>query len=162
MIENIFTYISCLIGFSIIFIYCITIIILKKELPNSISQTVYSLSEKWKWTFTAVMIAVAFMIMPQLMEITDLNYQFLSYFTTVGIIGVGVDPLVKGEKNIIHYISAIIMGISCQILVYFTNPLYFILWIPYILYTLYKEDGSKNMFIGEIVMLLSMAAICLL
>ena len=106
MIENIFTYISCLIGFSIIFIYCITIIILKKELPNSISQTVYSLSEKWKWTFTAVMIAVAFMIMPQLMEITDLNYQFLSYFTTVGIIGVGVDPLVKGEKNIIHYISA--------------------------------------------------------
>lgn len=68
----------------------------------------------------------------------------------------GVDPLIKGDKNIIHYISAIIMGISSQIIVYLLNPYLLLLWVPYIIYTMYKEDGTKNMFIAEMVMLISL------
>ena len=162
MVGTLFTYILCLIGFSIILIYCIAITVYNNELPNSISQIVYSLDERWKWTFSAVMVAVSFMIMPQLMEVAGDKYSFLSYLICVGIIGVGADPLVKGEKNIVHYVSAIIMGVSCQLLVYFISPWFLALWIGYIAYTLYQEDGSKNMFIGQAVMGLSTAAICLL
>ena len=156
-------YISCLVGFLIIFLYCIIVIIHDREIPNSISQIVYSLSEKWKWTFTIVMFIVGFMIVPQLIEvIQNPLYKFLGFFTVLGILGVGADPLVKGEHNIVHYLSAIIMGISSQIIVYMSIPQLLYLWIPYILYTLYESNADKNMFLAEIVMLISLGIVCLL
>lgn len=156
-------YISCLIGFLIIFLYCIIVIIHDREIPNSISQIVYSLSEKWKWTFTIVMFIVGFMVVPQLIEvIQNPLYKFLGFFTVLGILGVGADPLVKGEHNIVHYLSAIIMGISSQIIVYMNIPQLLYLWIPYILYTLYESNADKNMFLAEIVMLISLGIVCLL
>lgn len=156
-------YISCLVGFLIIFLYCIIVIIHDREIPNSISQIVYSLSEKWKWTFTIVMFIVGFMIVPQLIEvIQNPLYKFLGFFTVLGILGVGADPLVKGENNIVHYLSAIIMGISSQIIVYMNIPQLLYLWIPYILYTLYESNADKNMFLAEIVMLISLGIVCLL
>lgn len=154
-------YISCLIGFLVILLYCIAAIIYKKELPNSISQIIYDLGEKWKWTFTIVMFIVAFMITPQLIEILDTPYKFIGFMTTLGILGVGADPLVKGESNIIHYMSAIIMGVSSQIIVYITIPYLLYLWIPYIVYTLYENKADKNMFLAEIVMLSSLCIVCL-
>lgn len=156
-------YISCLVGFLIIFLYCIIVIIHDREIPNSISQIVYSLSEKWKWTFTIVMFIVGFMIVPQLIEvIQNPLYKFLGFFTVLGILGVGADPLVKGERNIVHYLSAIIMGISSQIIVYMNIPQLLYFWIPYILYTLYENNADKNMFLAEMVMLISLGIVCLL
>lgn len=155
-------YISCLIGFIIIFLYCAIITVKDREMPNSISQIVYSLSEKWKWTFSAVLVTVAFMIVPQLMTVVDEEYRFLSFFVVLGILGVAADPLVKGESNHVHYASAVIMGVSSQILVYIMNPYLLLLWFPYVVYTFVTEDGRKNMFLGEMVMLTNTACICLL
>ena len=90
------------------------------------------------------------------------GYEFLSFFVVAGILGVAVDPLVEGEKNILHYVSAMIMGISSQILVYITNPQLLLMWFPYVIYTLMTDDGRKNMFFGEMVMLSDTAWICLL
>ena len=154
-------YISCLIGFIIIFLYCVIITIKDREIPNSISQTVYSLDVKNKWIYSAVMVVISFMILPQLLEVVPSGYEFLSFLTVVGIVGVGVDPLDKNKKNIIHYVSAIIMGVSSQILTFIMNPYLFSLWIPYIIYTMYKDDGKKNMFLSEMVMLSDTSWICL-
>ena len=116
-------YVCCLIGFLTIFLYCIIITIKYRKLPNSISQIIYSLSEKWKWTFTIVMFIVGFMITPQLINIIyNPSYEFLGFLTLFGILGVGADPLVKGKKNIVHYLSAILLGISSQIIVYMIMP----------------------------------------
>lgn len=155
-------YISCLIGFLIILLYCIIIITKDKEIPNSISQMVYSLEEKMKWTFTMVMMIVGFMIVPQLMEVINPNYEFLGFLTVLGIFGVGADPLVKGEKNIVHYVSAAIMGISSQIIVLMNMSNLMYMWIPYVMYTLYEEKSDKNMFFAEIIMLISLGIVCLI
>ena len=156
-------YILCLLGFIIIFFYCIIATIKNKEIPNSISQIVYGFSEKWKWVFTVVMLIVGFMIAPQLLEvIQNPLYKFLGFFTVLGIFGVGFDPLVKGEKNIVHYVSAVIMGISSQIIVYMIMPQLLYLWIPYVLYTLYENKSDKNMFIAEMVMLISLCIVCMI
>ena len=155
-------YISCIIGFIIIFLYCAFVIIKNKEIPNSISQTVYSLSEGRKWVFTLIMFVVAFMVAPQLVESMPNGYEFLGILISSGILAVGVDPLEKGKRNIIHYIGVITLGISSQVAVYIINPYIFGLWIPYILYTLYMEDGSKNMLIGELIMTLAAALSSLL
>lgn len=156
-------YISCLIGFIIITLYCSIIWIKDKTMPNSISQTVYSLSDRWNWVFTAAMFVVAFMIVPQLMTVAATNgCEFLAYLTIVGILGVGADPLDKNRKNTIHYMSAILMGISSQMLVYIINPYLFFTWIPYVIYTLYVENGKKNMFVGEMSMYSNTALLCLI
>ena len=154
-------YISCLIGFIIVFIYCLIITVKDKQMPNSVSQMVYSLSVKWKWTFSAVLTMVAFMIVPQLISVAADDYTYLSFLSVTGILGVAVDPLVKGEKNTLHYVSAVIMGISSQVLVYTISPQLLLMWVPYIVYTLIMEDGRKNMFLGEMVMLSDTAWICL-
>lgn len=154
-------YISCLIGFIIVFIYCLIITVKDKQMPNSVSQMVYSLSVKWKWTFSAVLTMVAFMIVPQLISVAADDYTYLSFLSVTGILGVAVDPLVKGEKNTLHYVSAVIMGISSQVLVYTISPQLLLMWVPYIIYTLIMEDGRKNMFLGEMVMLSDTAWICL-
>lgn len=143
-----------IIGYLIIFLYCLIIVLKNKEIPNSISQTVYSLP--YNWIFTLIMFISAFLIAPNLFEILPEAYKFLAFLTIGGILGVGVDPLIKGDKNIVHYISAIIMGVSSQIIIYLLNPYLLLLWIPYIIYTMYKEDGTKNMFIAEMVMFISL------
>ena len=154
-------YACCLIGFLLILIYCVFITYKDKEIPNSISQIVYSLGTRWKWTFTAVLFAVGFLIVPWMLEILLETYKFLGFLTVVGILGVGADPLVKGEKNIIHYVSAVLCGIMSQIIVLLMMPKLLFLWFPYILYTLYEEKSDKNMFLAEFVMLLSLGIVCL-
>ncbi len=154
-------YMSCLFGFLIILLYCLIITIKDDEIPNSISQIVYSLDTKWKWTFTAIMWAVGFMIVPQLMEVIPSDYQFLGFLTVVGILGVGADPLKKGERNVLHYVGAALCGVCSQLVVSLLNPSLLFLWLPYVLYTLYESRSDKNMFLAEIIMLLSLGIICL-
>lgn len=154
-------YISCLLGLLLILSYCIVVSVKYKEIPNSISQIVYMLPYKWRWTFTVVMFLSAAMILPQLAIIAGEKYAILAFLTVAGIIGVGVDPLVRGEKNIIHYVSAIVMGTSSQLLAYFLNPYVFMTWIPYVIYTMYMDNGKKNMFFAEMVMLAIIGILCL-
>lgn len=155
-------YLACLIGFVTIFLYCAFITIKDKDIPNSISQITYSLSERYKWTFTLIMFLVAFMIAPQLVESMPNGYEFLGILIAGGILGVGVDPLDKSRPNVIHYTSAIVMGIASQVAVYMIYPNFLFFWVLYILYTLFMDDGSKNMFVGEFIMLLTTALLCLI
>lgn len=132
-----------------------------KSIPASISASAYDLDMSHKWIFSIILILCGFLIAPELLEITSKvspGNEFLSFFTIAGIMGVGTDPLVHGKKNIIHYISAILLGICSQIIVLLVNPYIFLLWIPYILYTLYMENGKWNMLFGEIIMILNLLA----
>ena len=153
---------SCLIGFILIFAYCVAIIIKDKKIPNSISHIVYFLDKKWKWTFTAVMFAISFLIVPQLINVVADKHAFLSFLTIVGILGVGSDPLEYGKKNIVHYASAFLMGVVSQIIVYLYAPKLMFLWIPYVIYTLYETKSDKNMFFAEMVMIISLGVVCLI
>lgn len=54
------------------------------------------LPNKLKWIFTIVLFIITFMIAPRLFSITNDYYSFLVFFTLIGILGVGVDPLIKG------------------------------------------------------------------
>lgn len=153
--------IFCAIGFAVIFLYSAYIWWKRKEMPQSISATVYDLDIKRKWVFTAVMFLVTFMIVPQMIEKASENTKFLAFLTCGGILGVGADPLCHNEEHPIHYVSAIIMGVSSQVLVGLNEPWFLVTWAPYIVYTLYKTDGTKNMFIGEMSMLANVAAYAL-
>ena len=54
------------------------------------------------------------------------------------------------------------MGIASQVAVYMVYPNFLFFWTLYILYALFVDDGSKNMFVGEFIMLLTTALLCII
>jgi len=155
--------IGFVLGYATLVLYLLYVFLKDAKIPSSISATVHSLGEgKW-WIFTLVMFAVAFLIAPKLFTITSyFNVAFLAFMTVGGILGVGVEPLVKGEKNIIHYSSAVVMGVASQAIVYKLCPMIMLMWTPYVVYTMYAENGKCNMFFAEMVMMTNLLISCLL
>lgn len=131
------------------------------EIPESISSTVFKLKKKLVWVFPVVMWVVGFLLMPPLMEKVSDSTRFLAFFMVAGILFVGASPLVAKEKNTIHYVCAAVAGIASQLLVALNQPLFLMMWFPYIGYTLLAKDGSKNFFWVEVSCMLTVFAYCL-
>lgn len=150
-----------MIGFAVMLAYTIYIIIKGRCIPQSISATVYTLDDGNKWLFTFIMFAVSFLIAPQLFQVTSSTYPILAWLTVLGLLGVGVDPLVSGERNVVHYVSAVVCGVASQAITFVLMPKALILWMPYIIFTLWKEYSGKNMFVAELVMMADLLLVCL-
>ena len=136
--------------------YVVVMVIKEKEIPESISSTVFRLEKRWVWVFTAVMWIVGFLLMPALMEKVSESTQFIAFFMVAGILFVGASPLVAKEKNTIHYVCAAVSGIASQVLVALNQPLFL-----YIGYTLLAKDGSRNFFWVEVSCMLIVFVYCL-
>lgn len=146
-----------ILGFVLLFSYVGYITWKDKRIPFSISQTVRSLDDENKWLFTVMMFTVAILIAPQLIEImSPFGYEPLAFITALGLIGVGSDPLGGWDKDIIHYVSAVIMGVASQIIVWLVSPWLMLLWLPYVIYTMYMDDGRWNMMFAEMVMMIAL------
>ena len=141
--------------------YTTAMVIKEKEIPESISSTVFRLNKKREWVFTLVMWIVGFLLMPPLMEKVSDSTRFIAFFTVAGILFVGASPLVAKEKNTIHYVCAAVSGIASQVLVALNQPLLLLMWFPYIGYTLVVKDGSRNFFWVEVSCMLTVFAYCL-
>jgi hypothetical protein len=148
---------SYIFGFVLLFAYILYIIWKSKKIPVSISATIYSLEDDNKWLYSLITIMVALLIAPHLFEITSaIGKELIAFFTIFGMLGTGADPLVYGEKNIVHYSCAAVVGVSSQVISYLLCPYTMFLWIPYVIYTLYMDDGRWNMLFGEMVMMLAL------
>ena len=141
--------------------YVVAMVIKNKEIPESISSTVFNLDKKWKWVFSAVMWIVGFLLMPPLMEKLSDSTRFIAFFMVAGILFVGASPLVAKEKNTLHYVCAAVAGIASQLLVALNQPLLLLIWFLYIGYTLAAKDGSRNFFWVEVSCMLSIFVYCL-
>ena len=146
---------------TVIALYVGAMIYTGKQIPESISQTVFLLPRKGQWVFSVVMVMVGFLLMPVLFEKVSESTQFIAFFMSAGIIGVGVAPLGLKEKNTIHYVFAAVSGIASQLLVALNQPLLLLTWFLYIGYTLMAKDVSKNLFWVEVLCMLNIFALCL-
>lgn len=149
------------IAITVIVLYVGAMIYTGRQIPESISQTVFVLPRKGQWLFTVVMWVVGFLLMPVLMEKVSEQTQFIAFLMVSGILFVGASPLVLKEKNTIHYVFAAVAGIASQLLVALNQPLLLLLWFLYIGYTLLAKDGSKNLFWVEVSCMLTVFAFCL-
>ena len=100
--------------FTILSIICLIITILYngfiiikyKRIPESLSETSYMLSDK-RYLFTIYCLLVSFLIMPEMLELTPEQYQFLPFIFCAGLMFAGASPLFKtGMDRYVHYISA--------------------------------------------------------
>lgn len=150
-----------LIALAVIVLYTGAMIYRSREIPASISATVFQLSERGRWVFTAVMFLAVFLLMPPLMEKVADASRPVVFFMIAGIGFVGAAPLVAKDRNTVHYVSAVIAGIASQLLVALNQPLLLLTWFLYFGYTIIAKDASRNLFWTEVLCMLNVFAYCL-
>ena len=123
------------------------------KIPDSISAMVYDMKYPWMWTI--FIWTLAFIGLFNMLPCNEL-YESIA-FLSCGCLGLlGAAPLIKGEKNIAHYILAIIAGILSQVWVLLENPKSLIVWILFPILMLIPNFRQKWCFIVEIICLISL------
>ena len=105
----------------------------KRELPDSLSALVYDLPTKQQWMWTLWMWAMAVTVgIPLIDRMDGSMFQFLAFFTMVSLVLCGAIPIVRNERNTVHYGLAIVAGVSSQLCVVLIEPLW-LLVLPVVL-----------------------------
>lgn len=135
----------------------VLVFLIKHGIPKTLSETHYIV--KYKFMFPLMMIAVAGLLLPSWLELSDGNgfgYTFLSFLTCAEIVFVGFSPNFKDEfESKIHCTSATfaaITGILWSVLSVWYAPLISAVAFAYPLIKYWK---AANVFFLEMIAFLS-------
>lgn len=124
--------INILIAIAILLIYTIVLCIANKQIPSSLSATVFYLPPKGAWIWTLVIAAVVFLIAPTYISIMGESWQWLAFLSCAGLLFVAGAPLVKDKSDMaykVHMAGAILCAVSSQVSVAVVEPKLLLLWV---------------------------------
>lgn len=132
-----------ILSFLILTVYICCMIYKVGEIPSSVSATFYALEHKL-W-FGISMVVAALLLMPIILENTPDKYQFIAFLACTGMILVGSAPNFKEDfERYIHISGASMVLICSQIWVLVTNYLFLLIWVPFLIYMIYKSSIKWN------------------
>lgn len=100
----------------------------KKELPESISATVYELPRKKQWLWSDWLAAVSALLFYPLVE----NVGGFGWLTVVCLFGTALTPLVKADTKKWHYVFAIAAGVLSQVCVVMLDAMWLGVWMVFV------------------------------
>jgi hypothetical protein len=104
------------ISFAIFALYIISISLVERGVPHSISDSFYILNEKKRglgYLFTIWCFVIAMSVMAVMFHLTDgERFQFIGLFTGGGLGFVGAAPLFKSHERTIHYTGATVCAVT--------------------------------------------------
>lgn len=116
-----------------IFLTYVGVMIKRNGIPYSISDTYYSLEHKMWFGFS--MIATAVIVMPEILDRTPEEYQFVAFLMCAGLCFVGTAPNFKVSiDRPIHITATTIAGLSSQIWIALTVPWLLLVWVVWLVY----------------------------
>lgn len=119
-------------------------VIVKNELPASISEMVYKLpSGGWQWAWTIWLWVVLVLLTPQLIESLDDSYKVFGFLTIGCLALVAAMPLFERTDRKWHYVLAIVGGILSQVCVALICPWWLLLWFVMV-YLVGKSFAAFN------------------
>lgn len=134
-----------LISLFILTSYTISVV-LRWGIPKSISQTFFSIHNKWIFSF--VMAASFMLIAEPLIETLPSMWQWLGFLTAAGGLLIAFAPnLEDALEEQVHMTGAIIMGVASQLSVAMIYPHALGLWIMFLVFLPLKE----KVFFAEII-----------
>ncbi len=142
----------------LIIAYLSFVIIRRKEIPESISQTVFDLPKRWIWS--AFLGLEAWLVAPAFVELTGENTKILAFFTVIALGVLGVYPLFKGDKNTIHNVAGVFACVFSQGVIAFNRPGLLLMWAMFALLIVLKEGRSKWCFFAEAICFLNVFTYC--
>lgn len=107
------------------------VVVLKRspETPESISAFVYSLRGGRRWVWSAWLVAVSVLLMPQLLELLPDGTEFFGFLTVVCLMGAAITPMVRKETRRLHTTLAVIAGVLSQVCVLIICPWWLLVWL---------------------------------
>ena len=119
-------------------------VIVKNELPASISAMVYELPKGgWQWSWTVWLWVVLVLLTPQLMTVLDDSYKMLGFLTVGCLAFVAAMPLFERTDRKWHYVLAIAGGILSQVCVALICPWWLLLWFVMV-YLVGRSFAANN------------------
>lgn len=154
------------LSFILLLAYTLTVCIIAKQIPVSLSSTVFYLPQKYRIVWTLVIVIAAFCMMPSFIMHAPETYQFLAFISCAAFAFVGAAPLVKDESDIsykVHMVSAWTCAICSQLLIALTTPIILLGWIPWIIiYIITLRKGwVQKAFWAEIICFMHNYLFCL-
>ena len=120
---------------TLLFAYTLTVCVVNRGVPSSLSATVYALPPMGAWLWTVIIGAVAGITMPVILDAAPDNWRFLGFLACIGLLFVAFCPLVpnKGDMTYkIHMGGAITCAVCSQVLLAVSNAWLLLLWLPWI------------------------------
>ena len=150
---------TSIIAFALLIMYTLIICVVNKQIPNSLSASVFLLppstpqSPSWRpqakvvhgespclppsgvWLWTVIITAIAVLTMPALLDITPEKWQFIAFLGCAALGFVAAAPLVRDKGDMaykVHCTAAVVCAICSQALVVIICPWLLMTWIPWI------------------------------
>ena len=126
--------------------YTVAMCIVNRQIPHSLSASVFFLPKKGAWLWTAVIAAVVFALAPVLID-TAQRAQFLAFFACAGLLFVAGCPLVKDKSDMayrVHLAAAVVCAVSAMGLVACNRPMLLLLWLPWVGVFIWKTKGGST------------------
>lgn len=134
----------------------------KKELPESISATVYELPKAGQWLWSAWLAAVTILLFYPLTDAVG----GLGWLTVVCLLGAALTPLINADTKKWHYAFAIASGVLSQVCVLFICADWLFAWSIFIFLMgsvyvqpegeIAKAVTHKGVFVAEVVCTVSL------
>lgn len=122
------------IAITLLTVYIVTMCVVNKEIPKSLSATVFYLPQSGRWLWTIVIFISTFLtIMPYVDAVGDLAKPF-AFIACFAMMIVGAAPLVNDKSDIVYHIhmcAAVSCAVASQLVIVFEQPWLLVGWFPW-------------------------------
>lgn len=130
----------------IILISYIVVCVSMWGIPDSISQTWFSI--RHRWIFSAVMVTGFCLLFLPMVEVLPLDWECLAFITSSGGILIGFAPNLKDDlEEKVHMTGATLLGVGSQSIVGMLMPWLLMAWVAWIPFAF----GKKRVFWAEVI-----------
>ena len=123
------------IAVAVLTIYTAALCLAERQIPPSLSASVFYLPRAGAILWLAVIATVVFCLAPVLLAVSRPATQFLAFISCAGLLFVGGCPLVKDKTDLtykIHIAGAVTCAVAANLLI-MTNLWWMLfLWIPWL------------------------------
>ena len=133
------------IAVAVLTIYTAALCLAERQIPPSLSASVFYLPRAGAILWLAVIAAVVFALAPVLIG-TAQRAQFLAFLACAGLLFVGGCPLVKDKTDLtykIHIAGAITCAVCANLLIMFNHWWMLFLWIPWLFWFIWVTKDRR-------------------
>lgn len=142
------TTILIIVSIALLLSYTIGVCIKDKGIPYSISATYYSL--KHKFWFGVSMMGGGMSLMPAILEMSKSNTEWAAFLACFGVVLVGFSPNFRDSfVYTVHMTGAVLCVLFSQVWVAMNSPIYLLVWVIYLIYTIICMINSNGIIINR-------------
>ena len=134
------------IAVAVLTIYTAALCLAERQIPPSLSASVFYLPRAGAIIWLAVICTVVFCLAPVLLAVSKPSTQFLAFIACAGLLFVGGCPLVKDKTDMtykIHIAGAVTCAIAANLLIIFNHWWLMFLWIPWLFWFVWVTKDRR-------------------